>query len=264
MVKKRKTSIIRTRQALRTILCAAVAAAVMAVSAITAFADGSADISAPQSVGEGEEFTVTVTFTASVNIGSVKASIDYDSDVIEFVSGDFVNGGGGLCNINAWSETAGSTQTYYLKFKALKQGSSQLMITNSSVLSDIGDLIGSPLAVSSVTVGEIKQPLPPLTEATQTEPQTTSAETSPQEETSHTTAATTDDYIQEQPEETSPEDDAQLPQEESAVSSSGDSGADGKDDKGAVTAILLVGGGVAVVCLAMTGGVPGKRRGRRR
>lgn len=257
--------------------------AVMTASAVLCFFCGGikarsayseAELSAPKTVAENESFTVTVSFSADEIIGSVKASLDYDSDVIEFVSGDFANGGGGLCTINGWSESPEKTARFVLTFKALKSGSSQLVITSSTVLSYEGDLLGANASdAAAVTVVS-------RTEASSEAPvtdvhQQTSETAPPVSEPEHTEVQTASETSK-KPQTVSAEGPESL-QPEAGTSSKASSGAsfssseakdsnvsaDKKDMQGAVTAILLVLGCVVIVCLLLAsngGSSSGKRK----
>lgn len=253
-------------------------------------AETTAKISLPQSVEKGDSFTVTVTFTSSSNIGSAKARLDYDSDVIEFVSGEFASGAGGVCLINGWSETMGKTDTYELTFKAVGEGKTDISLSRVSVYSDIGDLIGSPASSAAVTV-RAKGASQTTTTVTTTEPEqtsptttTTGEQTTPEETTVTETTpfqsisvtdavsdASATDNTEQQPDADVSSDEAVSPivtgeQEESSPESGGVSSASDEkeesDSNGAITAILLIVGCVAIACILMSsdGGGKGKRK----
>ncbi len=240
-------------------------------------AGNTAEIEAPQSIAIGDVFTVTASFSSDSNIGSVKAGIDYNSDVIEFVSGDFANGGGGLCSINGWSESVGRTATFKLTFRAVGEGTSQLLITRSSVYSEDGDLLGSPVAAASVAV--VAKGMVTTAKITSSETETTTVTTvettvsltTPQTTPSQTTTtirteATTTAPITKKPEGES----SGKPETTAPVTGTFDESSDGeasgeigeKDIKGAVTVILLVIGAVVIVCIIMSGDSGGKSGSR--
>lgn len=249
----------------------ALAIALSLLAPVTAFAEETAAITTPGTVAVGEYFTVQVSFSSSENIGSVKAALDYDSDIIEFDSGNFAVGGGGVCNINAWAEFPSSQQNYELTFRAVSKGSSQIVITRCSVYSETGDLLGAPTYIGSVTVGEAaaatttQTPAPEVTTTTQTTTTkvTTATETTAPPETSAEQQQSSEAQIQDESivEETPVTDAA--PQTESSYPEKEKT--DKKDDKGAVTAILITVGAVVIVGIAMTtGGSKGGKRRRKR
>lgn len=101
-------------------------------------------------VPSGEEFTVSVQFTADSNIGTVQAAVTYDESCMQFISGDGTSGGGGILTIRDFP----SEMTLDLKFKALKESSSQLNLTNASILSPDGESLShSVTAYATVTIG---------------------------------------------------------------------------------------------------------------
>lgn len=125
----------------------------------TAFASNKAEVSefsAPDTVRVGETFTVTLTFSASENIGNImNTTLDYDSSVIEFVSGEYANGKGGLVTIRDASPSSSSKiMTFKLKFEALKSGSSHILIKKSNIYSDEAILLGNPVGMINVSVIE--------------------------------------------------------------------------------------------------------------
>lgn len=138
----------------------AAAAAVLIIlslmlSPITAFADNSVLISAPTSdVDRGSEFNVSVAFTADSRIGTVQAALSYSEQDIEFVSSDFAYGGGGIVNLAAFPQRSTTTMTVTLTFRALRQGSSSIHLTNGSIMSPDGAMLAGSLSASAeVTVG---------------------------------------------------------------------------------------------------------------
>lgn len=265
------------------------AALIMPLCDIRGHAAGNtAAIEVPQNISVGDTFTVTASFSADSNIGSVKATIDYNSDVIEFVSGDYANGGGGLCIINGWAESAGSTLTFKLTFKAVGEGTSQLLITRSLVYSENGDLLGSPVeagtvtvvAKGSVTTAKTTSSVTETTTVTVTTAEITSSLTDSQTTPSQTTttintAATTTTPITKKPEGESSgkpggEGDPDEPGAATAVTKTDDESSESdasgevskRDTKGAVTVILLVIGAVVIVCIIMSGDSGGNRGSR--
>ena len=232
-----------------------------------AFADETAAITTPGTVSPGEDFTVQVSFSSDENIGSIKATLDYDSDVIEFVSGNFAVGGGGICNINAWSEFPSPQQNFELTFHAVSQGSSQIVVTRCSVYSETGDLLGAPTYIGSVTVSEAA-----ATQSTTPQPTTPPTQTATEEVTTTTETTTTPEAVPEQPQSSEAQAEEESIIEETPVTQVQPESSypekektDTKDDKGAITAILITVGAVVIVGVAMTtGGSKGGKRRRKR
>lgn len=105
-------------------------------------------------VPSGEEFTVSVQFTADSNIGTVQAAVTYDESCMQFISGDGTSGGGGILTIRDFPSEESSEMTLDLKFKALKESSSQLNLTNALILSPDGESLSSSVtAYATVTIG---------------------------------------------------------------------------------------------------------------
>lgn len=143
----------KTKMKIKRLISAVAAAVLLLIYTASAFAAGeTASVEAPSQVLPGSEFTVRVIFTANEDIGSVRATLEYDSDIIEFKSGDFANGGGGLCTVNGWAENISPTQTFTLTFKAVGRGNADILITQSSVYNDSGDLLGGPVGLAQVSV----------------------------------------------------------------------------------------------------------------
>ncbi len=113
--------------------------AVMISSAVFAHAEGGtaqAAISVNSSVKVGSEFTVTVKFTSSTEMGSTEAMLKYDPKIIEFVSGSDAHGTSGAILLSRWCQnpTKGdNTVSFSLKFKAKAAGSSSLSLTGIEV-----------------------------------------------------------------------------------------------------------------------------------
>lgn len=122
---------------------------------ITAHATGTADFAIPnEAVAVGGEFEITVTFSGDKNIGWVDTNLIYDDSALEFISGDGANGGGGILTIKDFPDSESKQITVALKFKALKNGSSELNLSNCAIFADDSSLIGSPTAYASITADD--------------------------------------------------------------------------------------------------------------
>ena len=126
-----------------------------AICSLPAYAAGQAAFSIPSgAVAQGENFNVSITFSGSENIGSVDASMSYDDSAVQFVSGDNSSGGGGIVTIKGFPDSPSDSVTFSMTFKALKQGSSNMNLTNCSIFSEDGTSIGSPTAYANITVAQ--------------------------------------------------------------------------------------------------------------
>ncbi len=145
---------------------------------IQVFATGSAEFTIPDgAVASGEDFSVSLKFSADQNIGTVECNLVYDDSVIQFVDGDSASGGGGILSVRAFPESESSEISVSLKFKALKKGSSNIEISNCAILSQDGSTLGSPTAYAIITTadggGATTTPQTPDSAATDSQSETT-------------------------------------------------------------------------------------------
>lgn len=150
---------------------------VLPMTVINVFATGEAFFYVPKNpVMIGQEFAVSITFSADSNIGSVQATLNYDDSVVEFVSGDNASGGGGVLTVNGFPDEPSAEVTFEFSFRTLAQGTAAFDLTNCAVYSPESDLIGAPTAYANVTVGGDK--VETTTEVTTTsKPEETTEET---------------------------------------------------------------------------------------
>lgn len=134
----------------------AVTAVLCSLFSITAFATSYAEFYIPSGVvAQGEEFEVTVRFSSDNIIGTVQSSFVYDDSAVMFMpEDDSVTGGSGILNINASPNENSSELSVTLKFTALERGTSEMSLSNCTVLSEDGTPLGSPSAYAYITVGE--------------------------------------------------------------------------------------------------------------
>ena len=153
----------KTRYAIR-LLPALIAMAILMMRSIPikASADAKSQFYIPDTaVPAGQQFTVSVEFTADQNIGTVQAQITYDDSAIEFVSSDFGVGAGGLVNITAFPDSASSTLMVSMTFRAIAPGSTQIDLIGGSVMSPDGLMLTSNMtAYAAVTIGDAVSSLP--------------------------------------------------------------------------------------------------------
>lgn len=267
----------KKRRILTAFTTAILSAAMLITTCKTASAaNESASIGVPSKVRPGEQFTVSVTFTSTEDIGSAKATLDYNSDVIEFVSGDFANGGGGLCNINGWADEVGKQVSFDLTFEAVSIGSTQLLITKSTIYNDLGDLIGKPVTAVTIEIADDATTTAP----TQTTPEssassevssqqstttTTTTETTTQPTTTTTTSATTTSLQSDSTHDSQPDETTTTTTGKASSDGSSEADESNKIDKSTITSILLIVGAVLIVGLLLTSGSSGgKGNGRKR
>ncbi len=103
----------------------------------------------------GKEVTVSITYSSDVGIGSIDASVQYDSSILEYVSSNgAVNGGAGVLKISyfAVSATADKTYTVQLKFKTKAVGSSAVSVSTNLICDDADQSLGTPSGSTKVNV----------------------------------------------------------------------------------------------------------------
>lgn len=112
--------------ALATIMIVAMAFTSFAASAKISFSDPSANI--------GDEFDMKVKVTGDADLSaSSKVTLSYDPAYLEFVSGDYTDGGAGTLVVKGATEQTGKEYVYVLKFKALSAGSTTVGIKDSEI-----------------------------------------------------------------------------------------------------------------------------------
>lgn len=108
---------------------------------ITASAQGVCNLNvSPKNAGVGEEINVVIEFTNdTLDVLSAKATLEYDSSVIEVSESSEIQGAGGVI---ALSDLAGDAPSVEFKvtFVAKNVGSCDIMVTNGSVTNTDGDI----------------------------------------------------------------------------------------------------------------------------
>ena len=121
------------------------------ISMVVSAADGKISFSDPQTkVGDIVEVKCAVRSTGS-SLGNVEVKIAYDSEALSFESGDGVekDGDGALtCTASGGS----SEQIFMMKFQALKEGSTQITISDSTITSNSGTELSLDHGNSTVTI----------------------------------------------------------------------------------------------------------------
>ena len=113
-------------------------------------------------IREGKEFTVTVGFSADSEIGRVAAVLAYSADDVEFVGSSYAQGGGGILNISGTPDSSTKEMNIPVVFRAKNGGTSHINVTNGSVMSPEGKMLGDLLTAElAVTAEGEPRPLPP-------------------------------------------------------------------------------------------------------
>lgn len=107
-------------------------------------AESSSNISA------GENFTVDVKYSSDY-LDSIKGSVSYDTDCLEYISGGSSAGDGGIIKLRGSSDD-GKTITFNLKFKALKTGTASVAISTEEAYDLDGKAINTPYVTKNITV----------------------------------------------------------------------------------------------------------------
>ncbi|WP_295213121.1 cadherin-like beta sandwich domain-containing protein [Ruminococcus sp.] len=147
--RQRKAGISRTFFAM--LICLALA---VGFGAMNVFATGEAFFYLPKNaVMTGQEFQLSITFSADSDIGSVQANLAYDDSLVQFVSSDNASGGGGMLTINGFPDSTSQEVTFTFTFKGLSTGTANFNLQGCQIYSPDSRLIGSPTAYGMVTVG---------------------------------------------------------------------------------------------------------------
>lgn len=88
----------------------------------------------------GVEFEIKVAVTSeSDELGSIDIELNYDSDLMQFVSGDGVTNNGSTLTYSA--EGSGTSTDTYITFLALKEGDASITIASQTVTNSSGTAI---------------------------------------------------------------------------------------------------------------------------
>lgn len=118
---------------------------------LTAFAAGSCSlVFSKKEVVVGEEVTVTVNISADEEIYGIEFAVNYDSAVLEFVSGDDCSAGTNIVNVAAGNTSSSASKRYV--FKALKSGSCYISTSNMVCVNGNDELISVSNQGASLTV----------------------------------------------------------------------------------------------------------------
>ncbi|MBR6044674.1 MAG: cadherin-like beta sandwich domain-containing protein [Ruminococcus sp.] len=125
-------------------------------AAIQAFAESGTFLAAPVEVSEGEEFTLSVVFTADSRIGWAETNIVYDPDMLIYIEGS-ASGGNGILHLHDFPDNKTMSFSVPLKFKALARGTSEISLNNCVVSSPDGVPIDSSEHTLTIDIKEAVQ-----------------------------------------------------------------------------------------------------------
>lgn len=100
----------------------------------------------------GENFTVDVKYSSDY-LDSVKGSVSYDTDLLEYISGGSSAGDGGIIKLKSSSDN-GRTVEFNLKFKALKEGTASVAISTEEAYDLDGKAMNTPYVTRNIMVEE--------------------------------------------------------------------------------------------------------------
>ncbi len=101
-------------------------------------------------ISAGENFTVAVKYSSDY-LDSIKGSVSYDTDCLEYISGGSSAGDGGIIKLRGSSDD-GKTITFDLKFKALKTGTASVAISTEEAYDLDGKAMNTPYVTKNITV----------------------------------------------------------------------------------------------------------------
>lgn len=101
-------------------------------------------------ISAGESFTVDVKYSSDY-LDSVKGSVSYDTDLLEYISGGSSAGDGGIIKLKSSSDN-GRIVEFNLKFKALKEGTASVAISTEEAYDLDGKAMNTPYVTRNITV----------------------------------------------------------------------------------------------------------------
>ena len=110
-------------------------------------------------ITEGSSFIVTITFTSkSEAISVIQASLEYDSELLEFqYGGNAVEMSGGTGGISDIGSADTKVMSYNIRFMARKAGNAKIAVTSSEVIGDkSGSILGEPTISKMVKISATK------------------------------------------------------------------------------------------------------------
>ncbi len=115
----------------------------------------------------GEEFQITMNITTDVGIGEINVTLDYDNEVIEFLSGDNLTANNSQLIYKVEGDGSETTVKTYATFMALKNASTKITIAELSVTDVDGNEIDTIEGNSAINIegGTEVEPSIPVTPA---------------------------------------------------------------------------------------------------
>lgn len=98
----------------------------------------------------GETVEVTVALKAGITLGDVKVVVKYDTDMLKFESGSGVTESEGKLTYSG--KGSDSTLRYTMKFQALKEGTTKLTVSDSTIKSSSGTIIQCTKGTSTIKI----------------------------------------------------------------------------------------------------------------
>ena len=115
----------------RAFICGTAAAMFSVILQLNAFALSASIQFSDPSTKVGEEFTVSMHVQGDGALANTDIALGYDSEKMEFVSGDSASGSGGELNVKS---SGGQSDVYYsLKFKALQEGTASVQVKSAKL-----------------------------------------------------------------------------------------------------------------------------------
>ena len=99
----------------------------------------------------GAEVEVKVKLSSSSDLASLDATLTYDAEMLRFISGDSASGGGGTITLSATGDS--ESIDLVLKFQALKEGTANIQVSQSSGTDSSGSALDITDGSSAVTIG---------------------------------------------------------------------------------------------------------------
>ncbi len=110
------------------------------------------NISFDENVKAGETFELTVTYQDE-NLDAVKGNIEYDDQMLEYVSGGASTGNGGIISIDSHSDD-GKTISEKILFEAKTGGQTNIRVTTEECYDLDGNVLNNPWVEQKIVIGD--------------------------------------------------------------------------------------------------------------
>ncbi len=101
----------------------------------------------------GAEVEVTATFTGTVAVQSVQATLTYDTSMLSFVEGSLVTDNNGTLSLSGTGDGSSTQLNFTMTFQALQEGTTVIEISSVSGTDTYGDSIDVTRGQSTITIG---------------------------------------------------------------------------------------------------------------